>query len=172
MHGVYFLELKFDSAILYPPNAKSEDVTQDFVVGLGGINYCSAIPVSPTKCLPHDLPLGQLICGQCDAGLLGELSSEDIDHGNFIIGSHDGKRTPKPMKTPRELTPAEWAEHMVTHLPFCSGCPFCLAGKKPNQHHRKSSTPGFLRDSVSDSGVPFLVVYVEDIENVLLEVKT
>ena len=35
MHGVYFLELKFDSEILYPKDANNENTNQDFGAGLG-----------------------------------------------------------------------------------------------------------------------------------------
>ena len=46
---------------------------------------------------------------------------------------------------PKEPTPAERARHMLTHLPYCSWCPYCVAGRRPNTHHRRVSTGQSLR---------------------------
>ena len=135
---------------------------------------CGIIPVSPDDSLLPTCGCKRLCCGQLGTGgaaSSGGLSACDVDVGNHIIGFEDVKRTPIPLKSPRELTPTEWEQHMITHLPQCPGCPYCTAGKKPNQHHRRSTTSrqrphitadyGFLRDSTSDSEVPFLVVYTQ-----------
>ena len=60
------------------------------------------------------------------------------------------------MPEPKDPTPAERARHMLTHLPYCSWCPYCVAGRRPNAHHRRvlneQSLPtqhaeyGFFRD--------------------------
>ena len=38
------------------------------------------------------------------------------------------------MKTPQDMTPLEWARHMVTP-PYNCACPYCIAGKRPNTPH-------------------------------------
>ena len=105
-----------------------------------------------------------------DAGFK-EVRPEDVDFGNHIIGQKDPSTNVKTLASPRELTPAEWAEHALTHLPYCSSCPHCIAGKRPNCPHRRSTTDrklpllvadyGFLKDAVSNDSVPFLVVYIQ-----------
>ena len=77
---------------------------------------------------------------------------------------------PKPMSSPREMTPAEWAQHRITHLPYNGACPHCLAGKRNNLPHCRSRTERklphlvadycYLRDSVSDVTLTTLVVYI------------
>ena len=63
---------------------------------------------------------------------------------------------------PKEMTPAHWARHRNTQLPFHNGCKYCLAGRRPNTHHRasksKRSIPllcgdyGFLREIIKLAG--------------------
>ena len=43
------------------------------------------------------------------------------------------------LSTPKSMTKEEFAEHCVTHLPFHSGCPFCVAGKKNNLPNRNAN---------------------------------
>ena len=58
-----------------------------------------------------------------------EITAEDIDHGNYIIGPDPNPTGPIPMASPKEMTPSEWARHRVTHLPFNCSCPHCAAGE-------------------------------------------
>ena len=63
---------------------------------------------------------------------------------------------PRLTPEPKEPSAAEIARHMLTHLPFCGWCKYCVAGRKPNAHHRRQrnerSIPflscdyGFFRD--------------------------
>ena len=70
------------------------------------------------------------MCGQGgDASFDVKISAEDIARGQPIIGYSDEERPSLTMKSPKEMTPAQWAEHMITHLPYCPGCPYCTAGK-------------------------------------------
>ena len=133
---------------------------------------CGALPVGPaTDFLCCRGKCGQPVCVQHVDGALGlQPSRDDIAYGDHVIGPTDSGRSPLTMKFPDELAPAQWAEHMAAHLPFCSGCPYCTAGKKPKLHHRRPDHPrtprhvtadyGFLRDSVADAVVPFLAVYI------------
>ena len=43
----------------------------------------------------------------------------------------------------------EWQEHQLTHLPFRSWCPHCVAAKSEDDLHRK-------REPIDKSGVPEL----------------
>ena len=49
-----------------------------------------------------------------------------------------GALQPRPLPTPPTFTPAQWARHCLTHLPFHSGCPICVACRRPNTHHRQT----------------------------------
>ena len=96
---------------------------------------------------------------------------EDVDFGNHIVGPSSPRTKPTLLKSPREMTAAEWEEHMVTHLPYCPSCPHCVAGKRCNDHHRTSTTErelpllvadyGYLRDSLSDDTLPFIVCHIK-----------
>ena len=83
------------------------------------------------------------------------------DHGPGAIGV-------EPMAAPPELTPAQWAKHSLTHLPYHPGCSICRACKRPNSAHVKSHEAdrtipllvgdyAFCRDS-KDEGLATLLV--------------
>ena len=76
---------------------------------------------------------------------IGEEEDEpvNLDEGLFqepIVGTeeilHDengpGARTPASLPSPPSFTPAQWARHCLTHLPYHSGCPICVACRRPN----------------------------------------
>ena len=42
------------------------------------------------------------------------------------------------LPSPPSFTPAQWARHCLTHLPFHPGCPICVACRRPNSHHRQT----------------------------------
>ena len=79
--------------------------------------------------------------------------------------------SPKGLPAPPEFTPAQWAKHCLTHLPYHAGCPFCVMGKRPNTHHRRSKTVrrlphlcadyGCLRDSRTEDVIPVVVLRVK-----------
>ena len=76
----------------------------------------------------------------------------------------------KPLVSPKEPTKAEIERHMLTHLPYCSWCKYCIAGRRPNSHHRRQrnerSIPmlscdyGFFRDPGGPL-ITFLAVQVK-----------
>ena len=49
----------------------------------------------------------------------------------------DEARRPSVLRDPGAPTQAELAEHNVTHLPYRSWCPSCVAGKARDRSHRK-----------------------------------
>ena len=60
-----------------------------------------------------------------------------VEH--ILSGGHGpGARRPRPLPSPRPMTPAEKLIHDLTHLPFHPGCPICRATRTPNVQHRAS----------------------------------
>ena len=45
---------------------------------------------------------------------------------------------PRGIPAPAEPSPAEVARHNLTHYPYRSMCPHCMASRRPNTHHRRS----------------------------------
>ena len=90
-----------------------------------------------------------------------------------IIGLKPKTKEPGvvPLPLPKEMTDAQLREHMLTHLPYCDGCPYCVAARRPNTQHRQSLTPrarsiphlvadyGFIREK-DETLMPFLAVRV------------
>ena len=68
------------------------------------------------------------------------MSSDPIVGTEAILhdGNGTGARRAQPIKAPAEMTPAQWEEHMLTHLPCCAGCPFCCIARKPDVQHRQA----------------------------------
>ena len=67
--------------------------------------------------------------------------------GERIIGKEDvlldehgfGVLKPDVMPAPKGVTPAAWARHCITHLPYCKSCPWCMASRRQNMPHRCSN---------------------------------
>ena len=100
-----------------------------------------------------------------------EIVVADAMTSDPIIGTeallHDGHgpgaRPAVPIKAPAEMTPAQWEAHVLTHLPFCPGCPYCVMARKPNLQHRRSHE--------GDRTIPMLVAdygYIRDADDTLL----
>ena len=82
---------------------------------------------------------------QLDEPIVGvEVVSWDKDTGA-------GARSARPLPAPKAPSAAAWAKHKLTHVPFCSWCPICVATKRPNHQHRRYRHPERL--------IPFLVAY-------------
>ena len=74
------------------------------------------------------------------------------------------------MPEPREPSKKELERHMLTHLPYCRWCKYCIAGRRPNCHHRRqinertvpflSCDYGFYRDPGGPL-IPFLVLNIK-----------
>ena len=113
------------------------------------ITYCC--PVSPLKPSFDDLRRS----GQQD----GEeaIDPKDILLGDRIVGTehvtfdghNPGAIEVEPLATPPDMTPAQWAKHAVSHLPYHPGCSICRACKRPNTGH--------IRSHEADRTIPLLV---------------
>ena len=93
--------------------------------------------------------------------IVGEEHVTLDGHGPGAIGI-------EPIKAPLDMTPAQWAKHALTHLPYHPGCSICAACKRPNTVHTKSheydrTIPllvgdyAFCRDS-KDEGLATLLI--------------
>ena len=70
------------------------------------------------------------VCGGQAAGTLDdEVREEDALLHEPIIGKKptEKKTGVTSLPLPKEMSPAQLREHMITHLPYCDGCPYCLA---------------------------------------------
>ena len=75
-----------------------------------------------------------------------DVMAKDVAWGDPIIGEDEDDFVckpcaeqdvlttagPKVLPCPKEMSPAAFAKHCLTHLPYSSACPYCVAGKKPN----------------------------------------
>ena len=79
-----------------------------------------------------------------------------------------GAREAQPLPSPKQPSEAMRAKHNLTHFPYESWCPHCVACKRPNSHHRRKSQSdreipllvgdyGFIRDSI-DKGCSTILV--------------
>ena len=76
----------------------------------------------------------------------------------------------EPMIEPKVPTAAEIIAHNITHLPYRSWCPHCVAARRPNSHHARSKAEDrkaspllvadycFMKDNNDDDIVTVLVV--------------
>ena len=76
----------------------------------------------------------------------------------------------EPMIEPKVPTAAEIMAHNITHLPYRSWCPHCVAARRPNSHHARSKTEDrkaspllvadycFMKDNEDEDIVTVLVV--------------
>ena len=104
--------------------------------------HCCVIPVSPIPKIPKSRDLGtSKIDEDGDA-----INADDVALGDHIVGTEKvlydqhgpGALEVDPMKVPNDLTPAQWAKHCVTHLPYHPGCSICRSCKRPNTRHLRS----------------------------------
>ena len=70
------------------------------------------------------------------------------DHVTFD-GHSPGAIDIEPLATPPDMTPAQWAKHAISHLPYHPGCSICRACKMPNVGH--------VRSHEADRTIPLLV---------------
>ena len=61
------------------------------------------------------------------------------DDDDVVDAEGDVVQMPRGIPAPPEPTTAEIAQHNLTHFPYRSWCPHCLACRRPNTHHRQSS---------------------------------
>ena len=69
--------------------------------------------------------------------------NEKLPEGDIIDVEDDMVVQPaNPLPQPRVPSAAQVAAHNITHLPYQSWCPHCVASRRPNTHHRRSSSSG------------------------------
>ena len=49
---------------------------------------------------------------------------------------HEVARKPKGLREPRNPTPMDVEEHLLTHFPYAHWCEVCVAGRRPNVPHK------------------------------------
>ena len=77
--------------------------------------------------------------GNGDAGRDGADENVKENVGRIIAPVEEavGEGTkPKPMRQPYQPTPAQIAEHELTHIPFRDWCVHCMKGRGQANHHR------------------------------------
>ena len=123
--------------------------TAGFYSARNAITYCC--PVSPIKPTFGDLRRSGHEDGE------EAIDPKDVLLGDRIVGtehvtldSHGpGAIEVEPMASPPDMTPAQWAKHVITHLPYHPGCSICRACKRQNRAH--------VRSHEADRAIPLLV---------------
>ena len=110
------------------------------------------------------------LCRPCvDVGEDEDVNFDLADLDDPIVGVEHvlsdkdgaGALEAQPLSSPPSMTPAAFARHCLTHLPYHSGCPICVASKRPNAAHFKSHESsrtipllvgdyGFIRSSLDE----------------------
>ena len=110
----------------------------------------------------------------------GEINADEVLLGDPIVGVEEvrfeegrgfGAREPRALPAPKQPTEAQRAKHNLTHLNYETWCPFCVAGRRNNSHHRPShessrSVPlvvadyAFLRNQSDEDVATVLVVKI------------
>ena len=74
------------------------------------------------------------------------VKQSDISLGEKIVGVENttlseagpGAIPARPLSSPQTPTPAQIARHNLTHMPYAAWCPYCVACRRKNSHHRRS----------------------------------
>ena len=129
-------------------------------------------PLCPALKLPSEvLGLGQ--SGEAVVEVEDLVREGDVAWGEPIVGARPAvlhETEAKPIKSPKEMSPEDFARHCVTHIPFSDACWYCLCAKKSNLPHHRSpggrtiplvvADYGFLTMESTQETVPYLVVQV------------
>ena len=96
----------------------------------------------------------------------GDADIDDIIVGREPEGSCKHSMAPLPLQ--KMMSPAEYARHGVTYMPYHPGCPLCAMGRRPNTHHRRrrNSNARTLPHVVADYG--FLRANDDDLTTMLV----
>ena len=139
-------------------------------------SYCCAI--SPFDSFTPICP----VCEEDDDGweVLGDAhvqaaSGEAPINGNPDVVDSDGDdvvQPATPLPAPRTPTRREVEVHNLTHLPYRNWCPHCVAARRANAQHRRSSGPSqraiplivadycFIRDNEDQDNATVLVAKI------------
>ena len=61
---------------------------------------------------------------------VGDVESKDFEEIKCEEKESDEARAPEVLRDPGTPTQKEMEEHNITHLPFRSWCPHCIAGRR------------------------------------------
>ena len=92
-----------------------------------------------------------------------------IESTTLTADGQVGAHGPRELPSPRTPSDSERRKHDLTHLPYASWCPFCVACRRANSHHRRSHESertipllvgdyGFIRDSQDQDLTTVLVL--------------
>ena len=109
-----------------------------------------------------------------DADVLAAVDSDEKFQDADIMDIEDDVvvQAAKPLPQPKVSTAAQIAAHNLTHLPYRSWCPHCVASRRPSTQHRSSSSEPqradpllvadycFIRDSEDADCVTVLVARI------------
>ena len=91
------------------------------------MNVCSRYPVNPfleASYFSNGRPDGE------DVVVDDVVQESDVVWGEPIVGQHprgEDFMSPKPLPSPKEMTDKEYADHCLTHIPYCDGCWYCVS---------------------------------------------
>ena len=87
-----------------------------------------------------------------DASILAHVVKDEKVPDTDIMELDDDVvvQAAQPLPQPKVPTAAQIAAHNITHLPYRSWCPHCVAARRPNSQH-------FRKSSKSDRADPLLV---------------
>lgn len=92
----------------------------------------------PESVRPHLEPLST--SGVVPAMEPGDLVEDKEGEKEDSESEEDEKIRGKARTAPEEPSEQEREPHEMTHLPYQAWCPHCVAGKAPNEAHRKQAT--------------------------------
>ena len=124
----------------------------------------------------------ELLCQPCDeedegfekvsdASILAHVDKDEKVPDSDIVELDDDVvvQAAQPLPQPKVPTAAQIAAHNITHLPYRSWCPHCVAARRPNSQHFRASSKSdradpllvadycFVRDNVDTDCVTVLV---------------
>jgi hypothetical protein len=115
-----------------------------------GVSTSSADSISP-QLNPLDEVPGE---AAADVGEVEQAGDAEVAAGDAEVAAGDAEvaaeeaRRPTMRRAPVEPTTQEIAEHNLTHLPFRSWCPCCVAAKAKQWPHRKSTVKEDAEETV------------------------
>ena len=77
-----------------------------------------------------------------EKGLMDEHDKLPKDDVVIDADEGDAVQQPKGAPAPQHPIPAEVARHNLTHLPYRSWCPHCVACRRPNSAHKSTKSDG------------------------------
>ena len=99
-------------------------------------------PVRPTKNEEHRRGTREIdeVGDKEDEAVMEEEEAEE----EKLVGGEEEETTeeckPKIRTSPNQPTSREVEEHMITHVPYRSWCPYCVTGKSKADAHFKEAT--------------------------------